>query len=403
MEKVTRILRTAIFVVSGGTALAGEAALVPARPFADHMVLPMGHPVPVWGKARPGGAVEVRFAGRIAAGRADGEGKWKLDLPALQASAEGRNLEIISGPESRVFRDILVGQVWLCSGQSNMDFPLSRATGGKEEAALAGQFPAIRLLNLTGTHTTARVYTPAELARLTQGPFFQGNWQVAGPESASAFSAVGWWAGKTIHQSKGVPVGLIDNSVGGSGAEAWLPRERLEARTEYAGLSGETWIDSPRVSAWARGRAKLNLGDATTANHAFRPGFLFDAGTRWWNDFPLTGVLWYQGETNAEILDDGWNQMLLTDLVQGWRGQLGQPELPFFMVQLPRIGGDDPLRKGWPQFRAVQAAVAKKLPRVSLVQTIDLGWDSPDVHPPDKRPVGERLGRAAADTVLPLP
>jgi sialate O-acetylesterase len=73
------------------------------------------------------------------------------------------------------------------------------------------------------------------------------------------------------------------------------------------------------------------------------------------------------------------------------------------MVQLPRIGGDDPLRKGWPQFRAVQAAVAKKLPRVSLVQTIDLGWDSPDVHPPDKRPVGERLGRAAADTVLPLP
>ncbi|MFM7181959.1 MAG: sialate O-acetylesterase [Verrucomicrobiales bacterium] len=374
----------------------GEPTLIPARPFADHMVLPMEKPAPIWGKASPFAEVEIRFADHVMRGKADAEGKWSLVLPALSASSGGRDLTIVSGNETLVLRDILVGQVWLCSGQSNMDFPLAKAVGGKEEATLAAEFPAIRLLNLTGTHTSARAYTPAELNRLTPGKFFEGKWQTVTPESASTFSAVGWWAGKTIHRAKGVPVGLIDNSVGGSGAEAWLPQEMLLSRHDYTSLMGDNWLESPRVSAWARGRAKLNLGGASTIDHPFRPGFLFDAGTRDWAKFPLTGVLWYQGETNAEIIDDEWNKLLLTDLVSGWRKVLGQTELPFFMVQLPRIGGDDPLRKGWPQFRAVQATVVKELPHVSLIQTIDLGWDSPDVHPPDKRPIGERLGQAVA-------
>jgi sialate O-acetylesterase len=278
-----------------------------------------------------------------------------------------------------------------------MDFPLGKAVGGQQEAALAGNFPAIRLMNLTGTHTTARKYAEAEIQRLTPDQFFSGTWQIASEKSALEFSAVGWWAGKTIHQTKGVPVGLIDNSVGGSGAEAWLPREVLEARKDSMQLLGMEWIDSPRIGEWARGRAKLNLGE-NTGNHPFRPGFLFDSGVRWWRDFPLSGVLWYQGETNAEILDDAWNQRLITDLVHGWRKVLAQRELPFFMVQLPRIGGKDPLRRGWPQFRAVQKRAAAQLQRVSLIETVDLGWDSPDVHPPDKRPVGERLGKTAAQS-----
>jgi sialate O-acetylesterase len=339
--------------------------------------------------------VALRFGTHTARGKADARGNWRLTLPDLTASAEGRELEIISGDERRILRDVLVGEVWLCSGQSNMDFPLAKAVGGKEEAAAAGGFPAIRLMNLTGIHTAPRKYGEAEIQRLTPDHFFTGTWQIATEQSALEFSAVAWWAGKTVHQAKGVPVGLIDNSVGGSGAEAWLPREVLEARKDYAVLLEDTWIDSPRVGEWARGRAKLNLG-GKTGNHPYRPGFLFDSGVRGWRGFPLTGALWYQGETNAEILDDAWNERLITDLVHGWRRVLAQPELPFFMVQLPRIGGNDPLRRGWPRFRAVQARAAAKLQRVSLIETVDLGWDSPDVHPPDKRPVGERLGKAAA-------
>jgi sialate O-acetylesterase len=376
-------------------AASAEPVLVPARPFADQMVLPMGRETPVWGIAAPGAEVKVRFGTHTARGMADTQGNWRLALKDLTASGEGRELEIVSGNERRILRDVIVGEVWLCSGQSNMDFPLAKAVGGKQEAAAAGAFPAIRLMNLTGTHTTPRKYGEAEIRRLDPDPFFTGTWQIASEASALEFSAVAWWAGKTIHQTKGVAVGLIDNSVGGSGAEAWLPREVLEARKDYADLLGETWIDSARIGHWARGRAKLNLG-GKPGNHPFRPGFLFDSGVRWWRGFQLTGVLWYQGETNAEILDDAWNERLITDLVHGWRKVLAQPDLPFLMVQLPRIGGDDPLRRGWPQFRAVQARAAAKLPYVALIETVDLGWDSPDVHPPDKRPVGERLGKAAA-------
>ncbi len=369
------------------------AAPVPARPFADHMVLPMRCGIPVWGAAEPHAVVEIRFGDHSASGKADAGGNWRVLLPPQEPSAEGRDMEIRSNSGNANLRDVLIGEVWLCAGQSNMDFPLARAVGGKAEVDLAGNLPAIRLLDLTGTHTAGRAYGKAELERLTPAGFFTGKWRPASAESAAGFSAVGWWAGKAIHQARKVPVGLIDCSVGGSGAEAWLPRETLESRGEYAELLDETWTTSPRVAAWTRGRAMTNLA-GKAGNHPYRPGFLFDSGPRWWRGFPLTGVLWYQGETNAEILDDAWNGQLITDLVKGWRKVLERPSLPFFMVQLPRIGGNDPLRQGWPRFRAVQERAAGALDRVTLVKTMDLGWDSPDVHPPDKRPVGERLGKA---------
>jgi sialate O-acetylesterase len=375
-------------------ALRVPAELVLARPFGDQMVLPMECNVPVWGKARPGACVQIRFADSVASGRADREGNWWIELPPQKASAKGRELEIVSSGSRRLLRDVLVGELWLCSGQSNMDFPLRRAVGGIEEAGAAANFPSLRLLNLTGVHTAARRYDDVELQRLVPDSFFEGTWQIAGEKAALDFSAVAWWAGKSIHRAKGVPVGLIDNSVGGSGAEAWLPREVLMKCYHDEGLLGVDWVESERISDWARGRVKLNLA-GEPGNHPFRPGFLFDSGVRWWRGFRLTGVIWYQGETNAEILDDAWNERLIIGLVDGWREALAQPDLRIFMVQLPRIGGNDPLRRGWPQFRAVQARAVARLNGVSLIQTMDLGWDSPDVHPPDKRPLGERVGAAA--------
>lgn len=374
------------------------AALELAPPFGDAMVWPADRELTVRGTADPGQRVTLAFAGREASVVADREGAWGVKWTALPASDEPRVMQIRAGKGSIDLADILVGEVWLCAGQSNMDFPLSRAVGGREEMGRAAGHPAIRLMNRSGVHTSGRGYSSAEKARMEPGRFFEGTWQVASADSAASFSAVGWWAGKEIHRAKGVPVGLIDVSVGGSGTEAWLPREVLEAREDYAELLGEGWVDSEKMSPWARGRAKLNLGGAG-GSHPFRPGFLFEAGVREWRGFPLSGVFWYQGETNAEIHDDAWNERLITDLVLGWRKVLAQPALPFFMVQLPRIGGNDPLRRWWPEYREVQARAAERLDRVGLVVTRDLGWDSPDVHPPDKRPVGERLGKAvmAAD------
>ena len=219
--------------------------------------------------------------------------------------------------------------------------------------------------------------------------------------TTAGLSAIAWWTAKALHLQQAIPIGVVENAVGGSGTEAWLPREVLEAHAEYADLLGEGWLECPHLSPWARGRARLNLGTHLGAMHPFRPAFLFESGLRPWAGFPFAGVLWYQGETNAELADARWNEGLLENLVSGWRAALKQPQLAFFMVQLPRIGGHDPLRAHWPEYRDVQARVAKRVPGVHLVVTQDLGWDSPDVHPPDKLPVAQRLAAAVLQAATP--
>ena len=365
-----------------------------ARPFGEFMVLPHGVAVPVWGRAVPGVLVRVNFGRQHPSTRCAADGSWKVTLAAEPPSATGRELSAATDDTTVVLREVLVGEVWLCSGQSTMDFPLVNAVGGQAEAAAAGSHRGIRLLNLTGVPTAAKSYDAATLARLTADRHFQGQWAAASKSSAAPISAIAWWTATALHAAKGIPIGVVENAVGGSGAEAWLPRETLASRADYRPLLDDGWLDCEMIGAWARGRARQNLGEHREAMHPFRPGFLFESGVRAWSGFPFAGVLWYQGETNAEVADDAWNERLIVDLVGGWRTALKQPALPFFMVQLPRIGGNEPLRAHWPQFREVQARAAKRLAGVRLVVTQDLGWDSPNVHPPDKRPVAERLAAA---------
>lgn len=376
--------------------LAGQLQLSP--PFGSHMVLPMDHEVPMHGTANPGKPVVVRFQGREFRTTAGADGVWEVILPATPASTSASSIELNSEGERVLCDDVHFGEIWLCSGQSNMDFPLSRSTGGLEEIKSAN-VPKLRLLNLTGAPTDARAYDAATLARLSVKDHFTGSWQPCAPTTVTGFSAVAYHTGKLLQAAKGVPIGLIENAIGGSGTEAWLPTETLQSRPDYRPLLSETWLDSERVSAWARGRAKQNLGSHLDANHPFKPGFLFESGVRPLTGFPLTGVIWYQGETNAEIHDDVWNEQLIRDLVTGWRTALHQKNLPFHLVQLPKIGGNDPLRKFWPEYREVQARAAKALPNTRLVVTQDLGWDSPDVHPPDKLPVAKRI----AESILKKP
>lgn len=370
------------------------AKLTLARPFGDFMVLPMEVPIPVHGTAAADATVRVSFGKSTLEAHADNAGIWSATLPPLAAASEGRELRVATGNQTILLKDVLVGQVWLCAGQSNMDFQLDRATGGREEAAGASRFDKIRLCNLTAAPTDDRGYDDPTLARLNLIDHFHGAWTRS--DGAAGFSAIGWWAARRIHEQSGVPVGVVDVAVGGSGAEAWLPREVLESRVEYRNVLDDGWLDCDRIGGWARTRARRNLGTHLEAMHPFRPGFLFESGVRPWCGFPFAGVWWYQGETNAEIADDAWNERLIIDLTNGWRSALRLPALPFIMVQLPRIGGKDPMRVHWPQFREVQARAATRLPGVRLIVTQDLGWDSPDVHPPDKRPVAERI----ADAVL---
>lgn len=369
-------------------------ALEVARPFSSHMVLPHDVKIPIHGKARASVEVSVRFHEAYLTTTSQSDGSWRITLPASPPSVTPRKLEIASGDQTIVLEDVLVGEVWLCSGQSNMDFTLRRATGGKAEEKRPAN-PALRFFSLTGLATTPQPFREIELERLKPENFFQGTWQTDDPMLRGNLSAVGWWFAHQRQIDGKMPIGIVENAVGGSGTEAWLSQQVLQSRTDYADFLSPRWLDHPKIATWAKQRARQQTSRLMNCPHPFQPGFLYQSGIAWWRDFPFTAAIWYQGETNAEISDIAWNSRLLEDLMSGWREGLRQPRLPFFIVELPRIGGSDPLRQFWPQYREAQQKAVANSPHAYRVVSMDLGWDSPDVHPPDKKPLALRIAAEA--------
>lgn len=358
----------------------------------SNMVLPADQSVRISGTgAWAGSDVRIHFGGRLVITTAAANGTWSATISTGPAAMEARRLVVESGKDSEVLENLLVGEVWMASGQSNMAFPLASATGGKETMAKAG-LPGLRLCHLVPPPTSNRPWDESTRALARQGKLLHGGkWEVSGADSAGRFSAIAWWFASERHRRTGIPIGIIGNAVGGSGTEAWLALATLPPSDPLALLHGPGWLTNQRISSWARGRARVNLGSDLDLPHPYQPGILHRHAVACWHGLPLRGVLWYQGETNAESPDKEWNRHLLESMITGWRESLSQPALPFYLIELPRIGGEDPLRRHWPEYREVQAEVARRLPHVTLVPTTDLGYDSPDVHPPDKRPLALRL------------
>ncbi|MFM2221685.1 MAG: hypothetical protein RLZZ553_1433 [Verrucomicrobiota bacterium] len=354
------------------------------------MVLPHDVIVPVHGRATPGDKVHVRFDTQMHTTTCREDGTWMISLTAMKPNNRPEVMEIRSGIDRILLSDVLVGEVWLCSGQSNMDFPLQRAITGKEEMKRPTN-PRIRFCSLTGLATSPRAFREHDRLRMKPENFFQGTWQIDEPQTRGNHSAIAWWFAERRSHDTSVPVGIVENAVGGSGTEAWVSAEVLGSRPDYRDLLSDAWLDHPKVSPWARQRARQQIGALKNATHPFQPGFLYQSGIAWWRDFPFTAVIWYQGETNAEIPDIAWNSRLLEDLMTSWRRGLGQPSLPFFVIELPRIGGNDPLRQYWPQYREAQQLAIKKTTHAYRIVSMDLGWDSADVHPPDKKPLALRV------------
>jgi sialate O-acetylesterase len=343
------------------------AALEPAAVFTDHMVLPRDVPVPVWGTAMPGAEVVVAFAGREARGSAGTDGRWRVTLDPMPASAAPRELLISSSldPRPSTLSDLLVGDIWLASGQSNMDWPLKDATGAKK-AMEAADLPQIRLLNMEPEKAHS------------------GQWERCSPASAGGFSAVAFFFARALQPEIGVPVGIIANAVGGSPMEAWMTKDGLRADAR-----GRVVADDPRrsrlYSPWALGRLP---------GQPFQPGRLYETGIAPLVPLPIKGVIWYQGETNAEHYDIDpdtlmdYNGALFASMVGSWRSAWGR-EFPFLCVQLPRMN-----RSTWPWFREMQEDALGRIPGSAMAVILEHGHPT-DVHPRDKRPVGERLALLA--------
>ena len=380
-----------------------------ARAFGSHMVLQQGQPLPVWGMAKPEAKVTVTLGTRKQTATADANGKWKVNFPALKAVGQTLTLTVQTAQRKTTLVDILVGEVWLCAGQSNMEWQLSKAATAKT-AIPAAKHARLRLFNFVGAaRGGSGDYTPELIERLTPERFSSGQWRECSPDSAAPFSAVGFFFGQKLLADLDVPVGLINVSIGGTPAEAWVRREALAAHPQLAAMVRGNWLENKNLESWCRERGASNLkralaanelipGDDLGPNHSFKPAFMWDAAVAPLTQLPIAGVLWYQGESNAE---SEWrvkqHDAVLKTLVTDWRAQWNRPKLPFLFVQLPAMK-----RPHWPAFRASQQRVHDALPHTGMAVTIDLGHPT-DVHPREKQPVGERLERLAMTQVYGKP
>ena len=368
--------------------------------FRDSAVLQRDKPVPVWGNADAGESITVSFAGQSTSATAGTDGRWAVTLKPLTASAEPRDLTV-SGRNKLVVHDVVVGEVWLASGQSNMVWPLAYAADAKTDVA-AAKFPLFRQF------------------KVAQQPSFDplatvdGAWAPALPATAGQFTAVGYYFGLSLHQRLNIPVGIINSSWGGTGVEAWIAPDAYRANPAI----GKTFAQQEKavrakpeekaayiaaLAAWEKARA-----DAKTAKQAFStPGPKAPAGlpgprtaAGLYNGminplvpYALRGAIWYQGESNAGHAAQ--YPPCFAALITGWRTQFGQGDFPFYWVQLPNldVGNQNKTNWSWAQLREAQTQTLS-LPNTAQAITIDVGEEK-GLHPKNKKPVGERLALLA--------
>lgn len=372
------------------------------RVYGSHMVLPHGKNVPVSGTADPNKEVSVTFGNATLNTKTDAKGKWSVTLPPMQPNGTGQTLTATQNGESSRLEDVLVGEVWLASGQSNMLFRLNQTNTAREDIAASGDDQLRMLNNVPQAHTNNAIYSDKDFNTVTPDNFFKGEWQASSPSTSGPMTAVGYYFGKKLREGLDMPVGILHSSLGGSEIAAWIPQQVINTNNSFRSLRGNHWLDSPLIAGWVRERAKKNISprlNQGSPHHPYKPAFLYESGIAWMTGLPITGVIWYQGESDAQIINNEQNGMQLKTMIASWRKAFRNPDMPFVMIQLPRINDPSKIREGWPEFREMQDMTAKTVPRVYSVNTIDLGSTDSNVHPPFKRPVGERAGDTALNKV----
>src|SRR6266853_4083598 len=369
---------------------------------SDHMVLQQKQSNPIWGWDAPGTKVTVTFAGQTKSADAGADGKWTVKLDPVPANAEPQTIAI-AGTTQKEIQDVLVGEVWMCSGQSNMGFTLQQDWNGDLEAA------ASKLANL-------RLIKVPNVGSQEPQNDFQGKWAASSAETAKPFSAVGFLFGRYIHEIVGVPVGLIDNAWGGSAAEAWVPRAVLEKEPRFKLLientaKMEAALQSPTakedhdqaMERWKEAADKAKAEGKTPprppespaewlAGRA-RPGNIFNGKLFPTLPYGIKGVVWYQGESNAGRAFEYGDLFPL--MIEQWRKEWAQGDFPFYWVQLADHHAEVPTPGDaqWAELRDAQTKTMR-LPNTGQAVIIDLG-EGKDVHPRNKHDVAARLVRWA--------
>ena len=377
--------------------VSAKASVTVSGVFGDNMVLQRGVKVPVWGWAEPGEKITLAFHGQTNSATADAEGRWRVELAPMEAMAEGAELRV-SGKNELLFKNVVVGEVWLCSGQSNMQFTMGGALDADKEAA-AANYPLIRQLGV-----------PCRIDAVPQRTL-QASWVVCSPQTARDFTAVGYFFGLELHRKLGVPIGLINASWGGSCIEPFTPPDGFRAVSNAPSIapivkrvneSDPTLPEGHAAFERAMAEFKSWLPQAEAAVKAGTypppaprvpavgvgdqdPCMKCNAMIAPLAPYALRGAIWYQGESNA---GDGMAYVDKTKaLVLGWRALWGA-EIPCYHVQLAGFGAD------WAMFREAQTKIMDAIPRTGMAVTTDIGAAA-DIHPRNKQDVGWRLAQWA--------
>jgi len=359
--------------------------------YSDNMVLQHGQPLPLHGIANAGTKITVTIGKQQLNTTADSNGKWQVTLAPL-AAKETYTLQITAGKEKRIFKNVVAGEVWLCSGQSNMEFEMFQASTGERDIPQA-ENPNIRLFDMEARWRTdnANAWELSALDSINVLQYYKpAQWEVCTPKTVRAFSAVAYYFGRTLQKDLNMPIGLICNAVGGSPTEAWVDRRTLEY--EFPRILNN-WRENDFIMDWVRQRAGENIAKATDKlqRHPYEPAYLFEAGILPLAKYPIKGVIWYQGESNAHNKEA--HSKLFPLLVKSWRTEFNNSQLPFYYVQLSSIN-----RPSWGWFRESQRRLMKVVPHSGMAVSYDYGHPT-DVHPKNKQPIGERLAQwALGDT-----
>lgn len=342
--------------------------------FGSGMVLQRDRTIPVWGKAAPGEKVAVRFHGKVAEATAGRDGSWRVDLPALPASSKPEVL-VVSGSNELRFEDVLVGEVWLCSGQSNMEKPLGNRSGQRPTDDAEKEIRNAK-------HPEIRIFQVPSGGRPPAGDELTLRWHPCAPEVVDkmSFSATAYFFGRALREKLEVPIGLMHSSVGGTRIELWTPREA------YQGVGGLEDL------------AKIAAGDGILGK--VRIGSLYQRMIQPLAPYGVRGFLWYQGESNLMEGDGAIYTAKMEALIKGWRTAWHLPEAPFYFVELaPHTYSARKLPEPFsvealPLFREAQTR-ALSIPHTGMAVITDTVTHPGDIHPTNKKDVGERLARIA--------
>jgi sialate O-acetylesterase len=363
---------------------------------ADHMVIQRGRPVHVWGKAAEGESVSFIFRGSTRSTTADSIGQWSVYLPPVES---GGPFELtIKGTNRITLQDVMVGDVWVASGQSNMEFPVKNAVNAQAEISGADH-SGIRLFHVKN-----------KVAHYPLDDVVAEPWTSCTPTSVSDFSAVAYFFGRHLHEKLAVPIGLIETSWGGTPAEAWTSLHALSAdaslmpvfaswATMNDGAAAHQLRREKELNDWRRavdrakteGKQPPGFPWEPNMDNSWMPTGLYNAMIAPLTRFPIRGAIWYQGESNASLERASLYAHLFGTMIQDWRTAWGQGDFPFLFVQLANFKTGPDAK--WPELRDAQRQTLA-LANTGMAVTVDIGA-SDDIHPKNKQDVGMRLALAA--------